>query len=116
MRSSVIETRTEDYITTARAKGLPNVARPAPARLPERAAADGHARSRINLGYVVAGRDHGRGRVQLAGPRDADRTRRSRPATTRSSRAIFLILAVTVVLANLGADIVYGVLDPRVRA
>ena len=30
-------------------------------------------------------------------------------------QAIFLILAVTVVLANLAADVVYGRLDPRVR-
>jgi peptide/nickel transport system permease protein len=31
-------------------------------------------------------------------------------------QGIFLILAVTVVLANLAADIVYGRLDPRVRS
>ena len=28
---------------------------------------------------------------------------------------IFLLLSVTVVVANLGADIIYGYLDPRVR-
>ena len=70
----------------------------------------------INLGYVVAGRDHRRDRVQLAGPRDADGAGARRAATTRCSRAIFLLIAVSVVLANFAADIVYGYLDPRVRA
>ena len=69
MRSSVTETRAEDYITTARAKGLsdgkilrshaiPNALLPAVTLIA------------INLGYVVGGRDHGRDRLQLAGPRD----------------------------------------------
>jgi peptide/nickel transport system permease protein len=30
-------------------------------------------------------------------------------------QGIFLLLSVTVVLANLAADVVYGLLDPRVR-
>jgi len=30
--------------------------------------------------------------------------------------AIFLLVAVSVVIANLVADIIYGFLDPRVRA
>ena len=44
MRSSIIETRSEDYVTTARAKGLTDSRVLAPPRLPERDAADGHAR------------------------------------------------------------------------
>ena len=85
MRSSIVETLGEDYITTARAKGIldrnvlrrhamPNAMLPMATLIA------------INLGYVVAGRDHGRGRLQLAGSRDADRGRPRRPATTRSSR------------------------------
>jgi peptide/nickel transport system permease protein len=31
-------------------------------------------------------------------------------------QGIFLLVAVSVVIANLIADIVYGYLDPRVRA
>ena len=31
-------------------------------------------------------------------------------------QGIFLLLSVAVVLANLVADLVYGLLDPRVRA
>jgi len=30
-------------------------------------------------------------------------------------QGVFLLLSITVVLANLGADLVYGLLDPRVR-
>jgi peptide/nickel transport system permease protein len=30
-------------------------------------------------------------------------------------QGVFLILSIAVVLANLGADLTYGVLDPRVR-
>ena len=31
-------------------------------------------------------------------------------------QGVFLLLSVTVVVANLVADLVYGFLDPRVRA
>ena len=78
MRSSIIETLGEDYVTTARAKGLP-----------DRDVLRRHACPNallptvtliaINLGYVVAGRHHGRGRLQLARPRDADGRRACRP-------------------------------------
>ena len=85
------------------------------ARVPERAAADGHDH-RDQPRLRRRRRDHGRGRLQLAGSRDADRRRARRRATTRSSRAIFLLLSVTVVVANLVADLVYGFLDPRVRS
>jgi len=31
-------------------------------------------------------------------------------------QGIFLVLSISVVFANLGADMIYGRLDPRVRA
>ena len=69
MRSSVIETRSEDYVTTAKAKGITRVASPARPCRPERPAADGLAhRHQPRLHHRR--RDHGRGRVQLAGSRD----------------------------------------------
>jgi ABC-type dipeptide/oligopeptide/nickel transport systems, permease components len=113
MRSSIIETRTEDYVTTARAKGLsesrvlrqhafPNALLPTVTIVA------------INLGYVVAGvltaeiifNWPGLGTLtyQALSVRDF-------PVL----QGVFLILSVTVVLANLGADLLYGVLDPRVR-
>ncbi|HEY6570279.1 MAG TPA: ABC transporter permease [Candidatus Limnocylindrales bacterium] len=114
MRSSIIETRSEDYITTARAKGLsdtrilnkhafPNALLPMVTLIA------------INLGYVVAGAitaeivfnwpGLGTLTVQALDARDYPLL-----------QAIFLLIAVSVVFANFAADIVYGYLDPRVRA
>ena len=114
MRSAIIETRAEDYITTARAKGLsdgrilnkhafPNALLPMVTLIA------------INLGYVVAGAitaevvfswpGLGTLTVQALDSRDYPLL-----------QGIFLLIAVSVVLANFAADIVYGYLDPRVRA
>jgi peptide/nickel transport system permease protein len=113
MRSSIIETRSEDYITTARAKGLsdgrilrshafPNALLPMVTLIA------------INLGYVVAGAitaeivfnwpGLGLLTVQALDARDYPLL-----------QGIFLLIAVSVVFANFAADIVYGYLDPRVR-
>jgi peptide/nickel transport system permease protein len=113
MRASIIETRAEDYITTARAKGLrdgrilrahafPNALLPMVTLIA------------INLGYVVAGAitaeivfnwpGLGTLTVQALDARDYPLL-----------QALFLFVAVSVVLANFAADIIYGYLDPRVR-
>jgi peptide/nickel transport system permease protein len=114
MRSAIIETRSEDYITTARAKGLkdgrilrrhafPNAMLPMVTIIA------------ISLGYVVAGAITAE--VVFNWPGLGTLTvdaldSRDYPVL----QGIFLLLAVTVVLANLGADLLYGRLDPRVRA
>jgi peptide/nickel transport system permease protein len=114
MRSAIIDTRTEDYITTARAKGLtdgrilrkhafPNAMLPMVTLIA------------INVGYVIAGAITaeivfnwpGIGTLTVVAL-DA----RDYPVL----QAIFLLVAVSVVLANFAADIIYGLLDPRVRA
>jgi peptide/nickel transport system permease protein len=69
----------------------------------------------INLGYVVAGAitaevvfnwpGLGTLTVDALGTRDYP-----------ILQGIFLLLSATVVIANLAADLVYGVLDPRVRS
>lgn len=113
MRSSILDTLTEDYITTARAKGLsegrilrshaiPNALLPTVSLVA------------INIGYVVAGAitlevvfnwpGLGTLTVEALGARDY-------PVL----QGIFLLLSITVVVANLVADIAYGFLDPRVR-
>jgi peptide/nickel transport system permease protein len=113
MRSSVIETLAEDYITTARAMGLregrvlrhhalPNAMLPTVTLVA------------INLGYVVAGAitvevvfnwpGLGTLTVEALSARDY-------PVL----QGVFLLLSVAVVFANLIADLVYGYLDPRVR-
>ncbi len=113
MRSSVIETLTEDYVMTARAMGLregrvlrhhalPNALLPTVTLVA------------INLGYVVAGAitvevvfnwpGLGTLTVEALSARDY-------PVL----QGVFLLLSVAVVFANLIADLVYGFLDPRVR-
>jgi peptide/nickel transport system permease protein len=114
MRSSVLETLSEDYITTARAMGLrddrvlrkhalPNAMLPTVTLVA------------INLGYVVAGAitvevvfnwpGLGTLTVEALDARDY-------PVL----QGVFLILSIAVVFANFGADLLYGRLDPRVRS
>ncbi|MEW6223927.1 MAG: ABC transporter permease [Chloroflexota bacterium] len=113
MRSSVIETLGEDYVTTARAMGfrdgrvlrhhaLPNAMLPTVTLVA------------INLGYVVAGAIT----VEVVfnwpglGTLTVDAlSSRDYPVL----QGVFLLLSVAVVFANLAADLIYGVLDPRVR-
>jgi len=114
MRSSIIETRSEDYVMTARAKGLtdsrvlgshafPNAMLPMVTIIA------------INLGYVVGGAITAEvvfnwpGLGTLAVDALASR---DYPVL----QGVFMMLAITVVIANLAADVVYGFLDPRVRS
>jgi peptide/nickel transport system permease protein len=113
MRSSIMETLSEDYVTTARAMGLsesrilrhhalPNALLPTVSLIA------------INLGFVIAGAIT----VEVVfswpglGTLSVDAlTARDYPVL----QGVFLLLGVSVVLANLAADLVYGFLDPRVR-
>lgn len=113
MRSSVIETLSEDYVTTARAMGLkegrvlrrhalPNAMLPTVTLIA------------INLGYVVAGAIT----VEIVFNWPGLGTLTVEALSARDYpvlQGVFLLLSVAVVLANLVADLVYGVLDPRVR-
>jgi peptide/nickel transport system permease protein len=114
MRSSVMETMSEDYITTARAKGMPD------GRILRRHALPNALLPivtliAINLGYVVAGAITvevvfnwpGLGTLTV----DALEAR-DYPVL----QGVFLLLSVSVVAANLLADLLYGLLDPRVRS
>jgi len=114
MRSSIIETRAEDYVTTARAKGLtdnrilrshalPNALLPTVTIIA------------INLGYVVAGAITAE--IVFAWPGLGTLTEDALAARDYPLlQGIFLLLSVTVILANLAADLLYGYLDPRVRS
>jgi peptide/nickel transport system permease protein len=113
MRSSIVETLSEDYVTTARGMGLdegrilrhhalPNAMLPTVSLIA------------INLGYVIAGAVTvevvfnwpGLGTLAVEALEGRDY-----PVL----QGVFLLLSVSVVLANLVADLVYGLLDPRVR-
>ena len=114
MRSSIIETLSDEYITTARAKGitesrilqahaLPNAMLPTVSLIA------------INLGYVVAGAIT----VEVVFNWPGLGTLTVEALESRDYpilQGIFLVLSISVVLANLGADMIYGRLDPRVRA
>ncbi|HYO42573.1 MAG TPA: ABC transporter permease [Candidatus Limnocylindrales bacterium] len=113
MRSSVIETLSEDYVTTARAMGLKDRRVLRKHALPN-AMLPTVTLVAINLGYVVAGAitvevvfnwpGLGTLTVEALAARDY-------PVL----QGVFLILSVAVVIANFAADLVYGRLDPRVR-
>jgi peptide/nickel transport system permease protein len=114
MRSSIVETMAEDYVTTARAKGLSDGRVLRSHALPN-AMLPTVTLVAINLGYVVAGAitvevvfnwpGLGTLTVEALSARDY-------PVL----QGVFLLLSVSVVLANLGADLLYGRLDPRVRS
>lgn len=113
MRSSVIEVFSEDYILTAKAKGLSTL----------RIIRDHALRNAmlpmvtliaINLGFIVSGAIQiesvfswpGLGELTVNAVRQRDY-----PVL----QGAFLMLAIAVVLANLAAELLYGWLDPRVR-
>jgi peptide/nickel transport system permease protein len=113
MRSSVIETLGEDYVMTARAKGLKDRAILRNHALPN-AMLPAVSLIAINLGYVIAGAIT----VEVVFGWPGLGTLTVEALTARDYpvlQGIFLLLSVSVVLANLVADLVYAVLDPRVR-
>jgi peptide/nickel transport system permease protein len=114
MRSSVMEVLAEDYILTAKAKGLstPRVLRD---HALKNAMLPMVTMIALTFGYTVGGAIQvetvfswpGIGRLMYEAVQ-----KRDYPVLQGS----FLLLAVSVILANLLADLLYSVLDPRVTA
>lgn len=112
MRSSVLEVFGEDYILTARAKGL-STYRIIRHHALRNAMLPMVTLIALTLGFTVAGAIQveavyswpGLGSLTVNAVSDRDY-----PVL----QGAFLLLAVAVVLANLGAELVYGWLDPRV--
>ncbi len=113
MRNSLIDVLTEDYITTARAKGLSDRAilrkHAVPnARLPMVTIIA------LNLGWVLGGAIQvetifsyeGLGELTVTSVENGDYP---------LMQGLFLLITISVVLANLISDFVYAWLDPRVR-
>jgi peptide/nickel transport system permease protein len=113
MRSSVVEVLSEDYILTAKAKGMTTVQILRDHAL-KNAMLPMVTMVALNLGYIVGGAIQvetvfswpGIGRLMYEAV-----MLRDYPIL----QGTFLLLAVSVILANLLADICYSVLDPRVR-
>ena len=114
MRSAILETRSEDYMTTARAKGISDFRQLRSHAFPN-ALLPMVTIIAINLGYVVAGAITaeivfnwpGLGTLTINALDERDY-----PVL----QGIFLLLSIAVVIANLAADLLYGLLDPRVHA
>jgi peptide/nickel transport system permease protein len=113
MKSSTIATLGEEYVTVARARGLSEwrilnayVGRNAMLPLVTELA--------ISIGFVIGGSViiesiftyPGIGRFLVSSITSRDYT---------SMQGIFLVISISVVLANTLADVLYGVLDPRIR-
>lgn len=114
MRSALLDVMGEDYLTTARAKGLreklvlrrhavPNAMLPVITLVV------------LNLGFVVSGAITietvfswpGLGLLSFQALRGPDYP---------LLEGLFLLFSAAVIVANLAADLLYGYLDPRVRA
>jgi peptide/nickel transport system permease protein len=114
MRSSVVEVLSEDYILTAKAKGL-NTFQILRDHALKNAMLPMVTMVALNLGYTVGGAIQvetvfswpGIGQLMYKAV-----MLRDYPVL----QGTFLLLAVSVIAANLLADILYSVLDPRVKA
>ena len=114
MRNMMVSTLSEDYVLTARAKGLPEgqILRRYAARNAVLPSVAGFA---ISLGFVVSGSIvvetvfsyPGVGFTMLQAVQNNDYS---------LMQGMFLIITVAVLAANLVVDLLYGVIDPRTRA
>ncbi len=113
MKSSTVATLEEDYVTVARARGLRD-GRIVTAYVGRNAILPLFAQLAISIGFVVGGsllvewlfQYQGIGLALYNAIYMRDYT---------VMQGIFLILTVSIVAANLLADLLYGRLDPRVR-
>jgi len=112
-RATVLETITEDYVTTARAKGLPertvlfkHVLKNASLPLITSAA--------LTFGFLISGAIitetvfsyGGMGLLVWKAIQTTD---------IPSMQAFFYVIALLVIVANFVADLLYGVIDPRIK-
>ena len=113
MRTSMLDTAGEDYLVTARAKGLrdnevmrrhalPNALLPSVSLIA------------ISFGFIIGGAITTETVFSYPGL-GLPRPTRSRTTTCRCCRRSSCSRALAVVVFNLVADLAYGVLDPRVR-
>jgi peptide/nickel transport system permease protein len=113
MKSSTISTLGEDYITVAKARGLPE-RRVLTAYVGRNAMLPLITRLAISIGFVVGGsviietifQYPGLGRLLYTAISGRDYT---------TMQGVFLTIAAAVVFSNILADLLFGVLDPRVR-
>jgi peptide/nickel transport system permease protein len=113
MKSSTISVLGEDYVTAARARGL-SESRILSAYVARNASLPLVTRLAVTIGFVVGGSViieqiftyQGIGMLLLQAISSRDYP---------VMQGVFLVTTITVILANFFADILYGLLDPRVR-
>jgi peptide/nickel transport system permease protein len=113
MRSSLLETMREDYLTLARAKGLRDIAVRNRHAVPN-ALLPVVTLIAINFGFILSGAIAvetiyswpGLGLLTYDALRGPD---------LPLLQGLFLVFSAAVIVFNLVADLLYGVLDPRVR-
>lgn len=114
MRSSIVETLSEDYILTAKAKGL-NQWQILWRHALKNAMLPIVTIIALNLGFTVSGAIYIETVFSYDGLGKLFQT-----ALTKQDypllQGAFLLLAVSVIIANMLADILYTILDPRVKA
>jgi peptide/nickel transport system permease protein len=114
MRAAVLDTVNEDYLTVARAKGLRDVLVRRRHAVPN-ALLPVVSLAAINFGFVLSGAIAveaiyswpGLGQETFNAIRGPD---------FPMLQGLFLLFSAGVIVANLAADLLYGYLDPRVRA
>ena len=114
MRSSVLEILSQDFILTAKAKGMSHLQVLRHHAL-QNAMLPIVTLIALNLGFTVSGA------IQVEtvfswpglGSMIFEAVRRQDYPVLQGA---FLLVAVCVILANLVADLVYGYLDPRIKA
>jgi len=113
MKSSTITTLGEDYVTVARARGLPD-SRILTAYVGRNATLPLVTRLAISIGLAVGGATLLEGLFTYRGIG----FQLARAISERDypvMQGVFLVVTIAVVLANLLADLLYGWLDPRIR-
>ena len=113
MKSSTISTLGEDYITVAKARGLPE-RRIVTAYVGRNASLPLFTQLAISIGFIVGGSAliefifvyQGIGQLLLSSINTRDYP---------VMQGVFLVITISVILANFLADFVYSWLDPRIR-
>jgi peptide/nickel transport system permease protein len=113
MRSSMLDELGEDYLTTARAKGLRDIVVRNRHAVPN-ALLPTTTVIALSMGYIVAGAITvetvfsipGLGLLAIDAVEVPD---------LWLLQGVFMVVSAGVILANLAANLLYGVLDPRVR-
>ncbi len=113
MRSSMLDELGEDYLTTARAKGLRDIVVRNRHAVPN-ALLPTTTVIAISMGYIVAGAITIETVFSIPGLGLLGVDALEVPDLWLL-QGVFLVVSAGVILANLAANLLYGVLDPRVR-